>query len=82
MYELPELPYEYDALEPQLSSELLELHHSAHHAAYVKGANPQLDTALARRPAVDAFLRQAPDAVCTLPESLDALEQLAAEGAA
>jgi FliI/YscN family ATPase len=50
--------------------------------AYVKGANPQLDTALARRPAVDAFLRQAPDAVCTLPESLDALEQLAAEGAA
>jgi Fe-Mn family superoxide dismutase len=43
MYELPELPYEYDALEPQLSRELLELHHGAHHAAYVKGANDTLD---------------------------------------
>jgi Fe-Mn family superoxide dismutase len=43
MYELPELPYGYDALEPQLSRELLELHHDAHHAAYVKGANQTLD---------------------------------------
>jgi len=43
MYELPELPYGYDALEPQLSRELLELHHDAHHAAYVKGANETLD---------------------------------------
>jgi superoxide dismutase, Fe-Mn family len=42
MYELPELPYGYDALEPQLSRELLELHHDAHHAAYVKGANETL----------------------------------------
>lgn len=43
MYELPELPYAYDALEPQIPRELLELHHSAHHAAYVKGANDTLD---------------------------------------
>jgi Fe-Mn family superoxide dismutase len=43
MYELPELPYGYDALEPHLSRELLELHHDAHHAAYVKGANETLD---------------------------------------
>lgn len=43
MYELPELPYGYDALEPQVSRELLELHHDAHHAAYVKGANDALD---------------------------------------
>jgi Fe-Mn family superoxide dismutase len=42
MYELPELPYEYDALEPHVSREALELHHSAHHAAYVKGANETL----------------------------------------
>lgn len=42
MYELPELPYEYDGLEPQVSRELLELHHGAHHAAYVKGANDTL----------------------------------------
>jgi superoxide dismutase, Fe-Mn family len=43
MYELPELPYGYDALEPHVSRELLELHHDAHHAAYVKGANETLD---------------------------------------
>jgi Fe-Mn family superoxide dismutase len=43
MYALPELPYGYDALEPHLSRELLELHHDAHHAAYVKGANETLD---------------------------------------
>jgi Fe-Mn family superoxide dismutase len=43
MYELPELPYGYDALEPHVSRELLELHHDAHHAAYVEGANATLD---------------------------------------
>lgn len=42
MYSLPELPYAYDALEPHLSREILELHHGAHHAAYVKGANDTL----------------------------------------
>ncbi len=42
MYALPQLPYEYDALEPHVTRELLELHHGAHHAAYVKGANDAL----------------------------------------
>jgi Fe-Mn family superoxide dismutase len=35
MYALPELSYSYGALEPHLSREQLELHHDAHHAAYV-----------------------------------------------
>ena len=43
MYELPELAYGYDALEPHVSRELLEMHHDAHHAAYVKGANETLE---------------------------------------
>jgi Fe-Mn family superoxide dismutase len=43
MYALPELSYGYDALEPHVSRELLQLHHDAHHAAYVKGANDTLD---------------------------------------
>ncbi len=38
-YELPELPYDYSALEPHLSGEILELHHGKHHQAYVDGAN-------------------------------------------
>jgi len=41
-YTLPELPYDYDSLEPLYSAEMLELHHSKHHAAYVKGANQAL----------------------------------------
>jgi len=42
-YSLPELRYGYDALEPHYSAELLELHHSKHHAAYVKGINATIN---------------------------------------
>jgi len=42
-YSLPELPYDYAALEPHYSARLLELHHDKHHAAYVAGANATLD---------------------------------------
>jgi len=38
-YTLPDLPYDYGALEPHLSARILELHHGKHHAAYVAGAN-------------------------------------------
>jgi Fe-Mn family superoxide dismutase len=38
-YTLPDLPYDYGALEPHLSARILELHHDKHHAAYVTGAN-------------------------------------------
>ena len=36
-YTLPDLPYDYGALEPHLSARILELHHGKHHAAYVTG---------------------------------------------
>jgi Fe-Mn family superoxide dismutase len=42
-YQLPELPYDYSALEPHMSARILELHHDKHHAAYVKGLNDTLD---------------------------------------
>ncbi|WP_141579973.1 superoxide dismutase [Actinomadura sp. WMMA1423] len=42
-YTLPDLPYDYAALEPAITGEILELHHSRHHAAYVKGANDTLE---------------------------------------
>ena len=42
-YELPDLPYDYSALEPHYSARVLELHHDKHHAAYVKGANAVLE---------------------------------------
>jgi len=42
-YTLPDLPYDYAALEPHYSAEILELHHDKHHATYVKGANTALE---------------------------------------
>ena len=42
-YTLPDLPYDYAALEPHYSGQILELHHDKHHAAYVKGANDTLE---------------------------------------
>ena len=42
-YTLPELSYDYAALEPNISARIMELHHSKHHAAYVAGANTALD---------------------------------------
>ncbi|GAA6525353.1 superoxide dismutase [Intrasporangium sp. DVR] len=38
-YTLPELDYDYAALEPHISARIMELHHSKHHKAYVDGAN-------------------------------------------
>ncbi|MFJ9728008.1 superoxide dismutase [Streptomyces sp. NPDC101209] len=42
-YALPDLPYDYSALAPAITPEILELHHAKHHAAYVKGANDTLE---------------------------------------
>ena len=43
LYSLPDLPYAYNALEPQISEAQLRLHHDKHHAAYVNGANAILE---------------------------------------
>jgi Fe-Mn family superoxide dismutase len=42
-YTLPDLPYDYAALEPHISGRIMELHHDKHHAAYVGGANTALE---------------------------------------
>ncbi|HMP80314.1 MAG TPA: Fe-Mn family superoxide dismutase, partial [Pirellulaceae bacterium] len=38
-FSLPTLPYAYDELEPHLDAATMEIHHSRHHAAYVRGLN-------------------------------------------
>lgn len=43
VYTLPELIYDYSALEPHISGRIMELHHSKHHQAYVTGANTALE---------------------------------------
>lgn len=42
-YSLPDLSYDYGALDPHISGKIMELHHSKHHAAYVKGANTAIE---------------------------------------
>jgi Fe-Mn family superoxide dismutase len=42
-YKLPDLPYDYGALEPHISGRIMQLHHDKHHSAYVKGANETLE---------------------------------------
>jgi len=41
-YTLPELGYDFAALEPHISAQIMELHHDKHHQAYVTGANTAL----------------------------------------
>eukprot|EP01113_Clastostelium_recurvatum_P043988 TRINITY_DN736_c0_g1_i1.p1 TRINITY_DN736_c0_g1~~TRINITY_DN736_c0_g1_i1.p1 ORF type:complete len:255 (+),score=93.21 TRINITY_DN736_c0_g1_i1:26-766(+) len=42
-YTLPDLPYDYAALEPVISADIMKLHHQKHHAAYVNNLNAALE---------------------------------------
>ena len=52
-YVLPDLPYDYAALEPHISARIMELHHDKHHAAYVTAANQTLEKLAAARESGD-----------------------------
>lgn len=50
-FSLPDLPYDYGALEPAISGEIMQLHHKKHHQAYVTNYNKaleQLDDAISK----------------------------------
>lgn len=42
-FELPELPYAYDALEPHIDKETMNIHHTKHHNTYVTKLNAALE---------------------------------------
>ncbi|WP_243290569.1 superoxide dismutase [Bacillus sp. FJAT-47783] len=42
-FELPKLPYEYDALEPHIDKETMNIHHTKHHNTYVNNLNAALE---------------------------------------
>ncbi|MEH0157857.1 superoxide dismutase [Limibacter armeniacum] len=42
-FELPKLPYAYDALEPHIDAKTMEIHHSKHHAAYTSKLNGAIE---------------------------------------
>lgn len=42
-FELPKLPYAYDALEPHIDAKTMEIHHGKHHAGYTNNLNAAID---------------------------------------
>ncbi len=52
-YELPALPYAYNALEPHIDEQTMHLHHDLHHKSYVDGLNKALDQLDAARQSGD-----------------------------
>jgi Fe-Mn family superoxide dismutase len=56
--ELPPLPYPYNALEPHIDAQTMELHHDRHHASYVSNLNQALEkNANLRNQSVEALIR-------------------------
>jgi superoxide dismutase, Fe-Mn family len=43
-FELPSLPYAFDALEPYIDAQTMQIHHDLHHGAYVKNLNTALES--------------------------------------
>jgi len=66
-FEVPPLPYDYNALEPYIDTQTMQLHHDKHHAAYVNNLNAALQNApqLASL-AIDDLIRRISD----VPESI------------
>ena len=63
-FEVPPLPYDYNALEPHIDEQTMRIHHDKHHQAYVDNANKALDgTAFADAPVEEVLrnLGQVPD---------------------
>ena len=65
-FELPVLPYAYDALEPYLDAKTMEIHHSKHHQAYIANANAVLKDTPYDTWSVEDILSK----INTLPESI------------
>jgi superoxide dismutase, Fe-Mn family len=68
-YEVPPLPYDYDALEPHIDDQTMHLHHDKHHQAYVDKANGALEgTEWADAPVEDVLrsLDRLPDSIRTV----------------
>ena len=58
LYELPELPYAYDSLEPYIDKETMQLHHDKHHAGYVKNLKNAIEEEGIEEESLDEILKK------------------------
>lgn len=65
-YTLPQLPYAYDALEPHIDAQTMEIHHTKHHNAYITKAND----ALAGNPLGDLPINELVTKLDQVPENI------------
>ena len=71
-YEVPALPYSFDALEPHIDARTMEIHHDKHHAAYVTNLNKALEGhADLQKKSVEDLLRD----IKAVPEDIRAAVQ-------
>ena len=57
-FELPKLPYAYDALEPHFDARTMEIHHSKHHAAYTNNLNAAIAGTDLEKQSIEAILAE------------------------
>lgn len=65
-FELPALPYAYDALEPHIDARTMEIHHTKHHQAYVNNASKALEGSAFASKDVEEVLRT----ITAVPENI------------
>jgi len=67
LYTLPQLPYAYDALEPYIDRQTMELHHTKHHQGYINNLNAALEKyPELQEKTIDALLQE----IHTIPEDI------------
>ena len=66
IYKLPDLPFPYDALEPNIDARTMEVHHTKHHAGYVANLNKAIEGLNLGQPTIEELLTD----IHTLPEDV------------
>ncbi len=65
-YQLPDLPYAFDALEPHIDARTMEIHHDKHHAAYIAKVNAAIEGTEWESKSIEELIRE----LANVPENI------------